>query len=249
MTRREDLDNLRRANGLIIKQAISALDGFWSKLDKTDVKAVRKAMADFVPKLVSSYGDLAAEAAAQWYADLRPGKDDFTAELADPVTEDDVIRDTHEALGSLGTSAIEDVQGNLAGAVQRQIAYMARATIARNIRRDPKHPRFARVPRGARTCAFCTMLASRGWVYWSKETAGLAHRFHRDCDCQIVPEWKRGEIHFAGYDPDKMFEQYAGSVDVVGSSFDTKAILADMRRRHPEALTDGVVKKLPAEEP
>ncbi|MDK9341358.1 hypothetical protein [Propionibacterium freudenreichii] len=238
MTSREDLDNLHRANDLIIKQAISALDGFWSKLDKTDVKAVRKAMADFVPKLVSSYGELAAGAAAQWYADHRPGKDDFTAELADPVTEDDVIRDTNEALRSLGTSPIENVQGNLAGAVQRQIAYMARATIARNIRRDPKHPRFARVPRGARTCAFCTMLASRGWVYWSKETAGLAHRFHRDCDCQIVPEWKRGEIHFDGYDPDEMYDSYCQARDELESTNESD-VLRLMRKQHPERYSDG----------
>lgn len=244
MTSREDLDNLHHANDLIIRRAISALDAVWATLDKSDFEAVRKTMSDFIPKLVSSYGDLAAGAAAQWYAGLRAGDDDFTADLADPVSENDVLRDSHKALRSLGTSPIEDVQGNLAGAVQRQISYMARATVARNVKLDPKKPRFARVPRGARTCAFCTMLASRGWVYWSKEAAGITHRFHAGCDCQIVPEWKRGSIHFDGYDPDDLYEMYSRACDKLGTT-DESEVLQLMRKQHPERLTDGSWPPLP----
>lgn len=65
----------------------------------------------------------------------------------------------------------------------------ARLTTQRNMRIDPSKPRWARVPRGARTCAFCTMLASRGFTYLSEDSAGLEMQYHRDCDCQIVPSW------------------------------------------------------------
>lgn len=44
--------------------------------------------------------------------------------------------------------------------------------------------RYARIPQGAETCDFCLMLASRGFVYLTYETAD-AH-VHRNCDCIVV---------------------------------------------------------------
>lgn len=54
---------------------------------------------------------------------------------------------------------------------------------------DPTSPRWALVPRGAMTCAFCLMLASCGFAYQSDETAGRQMQYHRDCD--IIPSWGR----------------------------------------------------------
>lgn len=66
------------------------------------------------------------------------------------------------------------------------------------MRRDPTQPRWARVPQD-KTCAFCVMLASRGFAYLSDETAGKdGTRFHDDCDCRIVPSWGRQSLK--GYD-------------------------------------------------
>lgn len=45
-------------------------------------------------------------------------------------------------------------------------------------------PAFARVPTGAETCTYCIMLASRGFAYRSRESAG--HADHRGCNCLIV---------------------------------------------------------------
>lgn len=44
--------------------------------------------------------------------------------------------------------------------------------------------RYARVPQGEETCDFCLMLASRGFVYLTYESAD-AH-VHRNCDCIAV---------------------------------------------------------------
>lgn len=59
--------------------------------------------------------------------------------------------------------------------------------------------RYARVPVGAETCTFCTMLAARGFVYWSMESAG--HADHRGCDCLVIPGIP-GQTKVDGYDPD-----------------------------------------------
>ncbi|WP_279020462.1 hypothetical protein [Mobiluncus mulieris] len=41
---------------------------------------------------------------------------------------------------------------------------------------------------GATTCDFCLMLASRGPVYGSSETAGgEGNKYHDHCDCIPVP--------------------------------------------------------------
>lgn len=68
--------------------------------------------------------------------------------------------------------------------------------------KDPA-ARFARVPSGAETCTFCRMLASRGFVYWSRETAGELDHFHRNCDCLVIASNDPDGIE--GYDPDREY--------------------------------------------
>ena len=91
--------------------------------------------------------------------------------------------------------------------VQGNLRRSANETMMKNVARDGKKKvRFARVPVGAETCPFCFMLASRGAVYYSKETAGAFNHFHNDCDCKIVPafgDFPDYEI-VEGYDPASM---------------------------------------------
>ena len=47
--------------------------------------------------------------------------------------------------------------------------------------------RYARVPQGAETCDFCLMLASRGFVYLTADSAEGWNHTHRGCDCIVVP--------------------------------------------------------------
>lgn len=87
-------------------------------------------------------------------------------------------------------------------------AARARKRYARQKRR--KHVRFARVPSGAETCSFCLTLASRGFVYHSRETAGLnrVDHAHAFCDCVIVPSFLgEGGLAVPGYDYVKLYEE------------------------------------------
>ena len=45
---------------------------------------------------------------------------------------------------------------------------------------------YARVPTSGCSCAFCMMMASRGFVYVSKKSAGESRKFHDNCRCSIV---------------------------------------------------------------
>ena len=73
-----------------------------------------------------------------------------------------------------------------------------------------KSARFARVPTGFETCAFCLMLASRGAVYHSRKAAGEFRHFHRNCDCKVVPSFEddpEAEL-VEGVRPRELYERY-----------------------------------------
>lgn len=62
-----------------------------------------------------------------------------------------------------------------------------------NGRRDPRKPKYARVPTGSETCDFCLMLASRGFVYSSEATAGAVKLDHYHAGC-VLPDTVLGAI-------------------------------------------------------
>lgn len=94
------------------------------------------------------------------------------------------------------------------------VNHTARMVVERNADSDPSQPRYARVPSGRVTCAFCIMLASRGWEYKSEESAGGGdHRYHPHCDCMIIPSW--GKIKLKDYDPDVYYQQYKACAQTV----------------------------------
>lgn len=91
--------------------------------------------------------------------------------------------------------------------VDRWVRFYGQQALRVNTTRDPKAKGYAIVPVG-KTCAFCCMLASRGFVYTSSGTAGSSR--HANCDCQVVPGWgpKAREAVIAGYNPDTYYDMY-----------------------------------------
>lgn len=81
------------------------------------------------------------------------------------------------------------------------------------------------------------MLASRGFVYASEDTAGKWNRYHHDCDCKIVPSW--GETKLEGYNPDKFKRMYKAAKSRAGTS-ETNAVMKTMNHMFPDELTSGV---------
>ncbi|MDD7583844.1 MAG: hypothetical protein PUJ78_03265 [Coriobacteriaceae bacterium] len=96
-------------------------------------------------------------------------------------------------------------KGNADGFVNAAASVMASCvrrslndTIMANAKRDREAGvRFARVPTGRETCAFCFMLATRGAVYHTRASAGEMGQCHSRCDCKIVP----------GFDGDHKFDE------------------------------------------
>lgn len=100
---------------------------------------------------------------------------------------------------------------------------------------DRSQPRYARIPQGP-TCGFCIMLASRGFVYKSAESAGKRYgvpwnSFHRNCDCVVMPEW--GDTKLDGYDYEGMRKRYEQCRDEISRTLTREAYERDLKA-HPE---------------
>ncbi len=126
----------------------------------------------------------------------------------------------------------------------------ARLTERRNIRLDPTKPKWARVPKGPKTCAFCAMLASRGYAYTSEEAAGgKGNIYHADCHCQPMPNW--GKQALTGYDETAYKAEYERMKALADREYGGDILKA--YRRSPGVCTDSVVpealKKTPGRPP
>lgn len=235
------------------------MQALWQTIQGLSPQWQRDLLLDAIPALVRKYGNVAATAAAEWYERTRATQVDGPYEpVSADLFPDAAIQATiRYKAGDLFNGGSADMAAFLNGALNRWVQYSGRETIARNIRRDPSKPRFARVPTGAKTCAFCEMLASRGFVYLSEQSAKatkLLRAYHNHCDCQAVAEWDRDTHHIEGYDPDAMYSRYlqaraAAEHETDGTAPSTTSILAHMRRMHPESYTDGIGVKRPSKPP
>lgn len=238
MTSRADVDRLTAAQRELVRMAQNELAGFFASVDLSSPARVRDALLEIVPLLTREYGELAAVVAAEWYESVHPGA--FLAQTAsDTFPTAGVVENVRYHAGALFTDDPYAALTGLQGALQRFVFYSGRNTVARNVSLDPSRPRFARVTSGQKTCAWCTLLASRGFVYLSKDTAGINDHYHDDCDCMIVSQWDSAQSHIEGYDPDRMYDMYLAARENADGTTD-KDIAAEMRRMFPGEFTDSV---------
>jgi hypothetical protein len=208
----------RAANQSLVTLALRDLRDFWAALNLDgEATRVRDALLDFFPELITVYGDTAALLGADWYDMLRDvpvSSASFRAALATPPQVEQAQAAARWALGPLFQAEPDPVNALslLGGAAQRLVLKAGRDTVWDSARRDPVRTGIARVPTGPQTCSFCIMLASRGAVYASRESAGAENKYHDDCDC--VPTIVRSEDDYPeGHDLDlyrRLYREGAG---------------------------------------
>lgn len=192
----------RQATQSLVALAQRDMRDFWRALDvEGNPLLVKEALLAFFPELVTGYGDAAAILGADWYDLLRdapPSAASFRAVLASPPAVEQAEASARWALGPLFAAEPDPSQvlANLYGAAQRLVLEPYRRTVIGSAIRDPLPRGYARVPVGP-TCRFCVMVASRGFVFRSRESAGdpdVTDRWHDDCNCDIVPGNRPGDL-------------------------------------------------------
>ncbi len=172
------------------REVVNRLRAWHAECPAASVAETREYAKLVMAELVGSSDSLASSFAAKWY-DHRAGREGarlkqaVTAAVYAPETTDEVARYQAKKLADGDFEGFAKACGEYA---RNDVLRSLNETILANAERDAKHGvRFARVPTGYETCTFCLMLASRGAVYSTRQTAGEFRHFHRGCDCKVVP--------------------------------------------------------------
>lgn len=202
----------------------------WTRLKAatTSKTQLRDELLELVPQLTHTYGEAAAQLAVEWYEDARQqeiGVDGWHASMKGvsgyPTQAiQDTIRwkagilwDSDADNPDASTHADPDALATfLQGAVDRWVHYSGSEAIITSVAKDPKAEGYAVVPAG-KCCAWCAMIASRGFAYTSAMTAHAST--HSGCDCEICPSWgnERQAAILEGYDPDTYYRMYKKAAD------------------------------------
>lgn len=193
-----------RSLNLVSKKGVAALADALSRIDyRRDVASVRGDVVAVMQRCCGASSVLAAAMASEFYDGLRErfGVDDGFKAVADPCRDPAATEGAVRAFVQdlVDGKPKERFQAKCLDRLDYETRLAANRCVERNARRDPRRPRYARVPTGAETCRLCIMLASRGFVYRSAE---LASHSHANCDCRVVPSWDKDTPAVEGYDPD-----------------------------------------------
>lgn len=251
---------ISRADFNAYNEAVSALtDGAAKEAERqisswiainpdASVADIRDFAKETLEGLCQVYGEAAASLAAEWYDTQAVAEH---AKLPDAITE--VTYSPAQIYKVVHYQAQKLVDGDMQGFasacgeyLENNVKESLNNTIIANAKRDKSAGvRFARVTTGAETCSFCYMLASRGAVYHSRQTAGEFNHYHRRCDCKVVPGFEDdsdSEI-VEGYDPKGMRDRMALIEEQTGLKFghgpDMSALSREMKLRNAQWLMDG----------
>lgn len=216
-------------------------------LDLNDALGTKAVLLEAFPDLVATYGPMAGAYGADLYDQARAEaavRGFYTARVADTPAIEQLNSNVGYGITPLFSKEPDFALAArlLLASIDRDVQQVARDTIAESATQDPVKARWARVPHGHDTCAFCMVQAGRGAVFGSSRTA--SKHYHTGCGCTAVPIW--GEKDFSrlkrqtGYDPDDFERKYldaraeAGRMTLKGASSDPdeQSILQVMRAKY-----------------
>lgn len=167
----------------------------------------RKALIDYAYALATKYGEGAAAAAAEMYDAVA------IASKANVPPATPAKTATYDEVAKAVNGTLKQSPEIVPSAVSRLVKTAGVDTTMQNAIRDGAY--WAWVPRGD-TCAFCIMLASRGWQRASAKALknGHAEHIHANCDCTYVVRFGN-DLFIEGYEPQQYLDMY-NNADGVG---------------------------------
>lgn len=209
---RDIVDTLTYKLNTLSNAAKKAIADQIAMIQYDGIADLRNKLIEILEPYFANATDIAAEYAAQMYNDAR---EYALGKRLDLIPESGRIPEATEGairsfVGELDEKGIERIIELLQERMDYEIKRAAGYATSDLAMKDSAKPRFARVPTGAETCQFCIMLASRGFVYHSKKSAGALDHWHPNCDCRIIPGFF-GYTEVDEYDPDKLYRQWKDS--------------------------------------
>lgn len=210
-------ENHRLAQARLGADTVRAMLALWRLIDPNSLDSTAPAWLRAIEPLIVRQFGRSSSLAANYYQAFRM----VEIGAAEPVTLAAPTLDWAQVSTSLAVTGPIAVKTQmtrgvpLADALERAAATSARAalrhslnggrtTIVETARADPKALGWARATSG-KPCAFCAMLAGRGAVYFSDETADFQP--HDGCSCTPEPVYGR-DVPLPG-DGDRWAQLYA----------------------------------------
>lgn len=243
MATRAEVDEYESVIHGLSTVAFAQIKSLLQTIDDPNPIVFRDALLEAYPELMAPFLATAGEVAAEWYTDLRGKvglKAPFTPKPAPAPPTAELDADVRYSLKPLFAPAGEfigsEILSLLAGFTQKLIAGQGRQTIESSAFADPARVGWARIPQPG-CCAFCALLASRGAVYSSAETAGLGNAYHKFCRCVPVPVFPGGDNALALRTEEHFGDLYADLESAtgqrpVGAAVNVTEVLADWRHTH-----------------
>lgn len=226
---RSQLDASARQADAYVRAYMAA---FRSEYPEAGVAEVRELAKSAIADALSVFGDQAAEVAGQLFDELAAeAGEDATAAIFDTIDPSEVDRKVRWLARRLADGDYPGFEGSVRDLTRYYVRRQAFENMARNC--EVRRVRYARVPSGTETCAFCFMLCSRGFVYKSERTAGVGHQYHDHCDCVIVPGFGGGDQdhQVEGYEPSGMYERWKACARTADVDADEALGNPELRRR------------------
>lgn len=193
------IDNYADGVRSVSQQAGAGLADTLAAIDLTD----REMVEDLVVAACRAASQAGSDYATAFYRGLsilQTGEDvDFDAMSSfDQQATLVAIRGIYkQATGEDGELDYARVERELNRRIQFEVNRASKVGVWQRGQQDRRDVRYARVPAGAETCAWCLMTAGLGYWFMNEEAASHTHR---SCDCVIVPSIGRGDVAIDGYD-------------------------------------------------
>lgn len=191
------IDQLRDAAQAMLDDALAKCD--WSTPRAAELSLeYLQGIYEYVYQIM---GDAAGVLVDEWVTQLAADEGITLDKLEERLSESDNAKQYAEKMAEKSQELLN--KGDVAGVVNlvKNDLDMRLSLTARNAtqkatrnrkgrRKDGKRFdgiwQFAWVNQGTETCAFCRVLASRGWVYTEKDTAQFRQHVHGNCDCKLA---------------------------------------------------------------
>lgn len=199
----------------------SAIDAFYRTYPNADTAFARHTTIEIMKTALPNFCDSAGTLSADFFDEITEAlgikAESKLYETTDYTLIDQKVRYFAKFLNDGNTSRFKKEVNDVTRYFVKRSAY---ENMVKNC--EGNQLRYARVPSGFETCAFCFMLASRGFVYTSERKAGEGHKYHRNCDCIVIPGAADADgnprVTIDGYDPQKMYENWQKCAKTIGAN-------------------------------
>lgn len=201
---------LRELNNKAAEEMIRYLSKLDVRMSDGDIilsTPSRRSLINYAYGLATKYGEGAAAAAAEFYDAIALASEVVVPPAVPAKTA------TYDEVAKAVNGTLKQSPELVPSAVSRLVKTAGVDTTMQNAIRDGAY--WAWVPRGD-TCAFCIMLASRGWQRASAKALknGHAEHIHANCDCTYMVRFG-DDLFVEGYEPQQYLDMY-NSADGVG---------------------------------